>query len=88
MRGSGGDTQDGRRLTKTLTVRPPTVMGVVEAPWRDFVEDTFCWPPLVACPVRFCCPTPFPCRDASPFAVASWGFTLRLCMQKDPSCTR
>lgn len=32
-RGCGGDTWGSRRLTKTLTVWPPTVMGVVEEAW-------------------------------------------------------
>ena len=56
-------------LTKTLTVLPPTVMGVVEDA-VEAVEDTLCLPPLVACPMRCCFPE-FPCFDASPIAVAS-----------------
>lgn len=69
--------QEQRVLTKTLTVLPPTVMGVVLAA-VPAVDETLCCLLLVACPVRCCFPT-FPWCDASPVAVASFGLMLSDC---------
>ena len=80
-----------RALTKTFTVFPPTVMGVVVAA-VPAVDDTLCFLPLVACPTRSCLPT-FPWCEASPVAVASFGLILidcalsRICQWASmPSC--
>ena len=48
--------QEQKTLTKTLTVLPPTVIGVVLAA-VPAVDDTLCCLLLVACPVRCCFPT-------------------------------